>query len=56
VWVASARDGTVTRIDAETAEAADPVQAGEDPIGVAVGGGSVWTTNFRANTVTRIPA
>jgi YVTN family beta-propeller protein len=56
VWVASARDGTVTRIDATTAKAADPVEAGEDPIGIAVGGGSVWTTNFRADTVTRTPA
>ena len=56
VWVASARDGTVTRIDADTAEAAKPVEAGEDPIGIAVGGGSVWTTNFRDDTVTRTPA
>ena len=56
MWVASARDGTVTRIDADSAEAAKPVEAGEDPIGIAVGGGSVWTTNFRDDTVTRTPA
>jgi DNA-binding beta-propeller fold protein YncE len=56
VWVASARDGTVTRIDAASATAADPIEAGEDPIGIAVGGGSVWTTNFRAGTLTRTPA
>jgi YVTN family beta-propeller protein len=56
VWVASARDGTVTRIDVATAKAAEPIEAGEDPIGIAVGGGSVWTTNFRDDTVTRTPA
>ena len=42
MWVANAGDDTVTRIDAATAKAAgDPLAVGDDPIGVAVGGGSV---------------
>ena len=36
--------------------AGEPIEVGEDPIGIAVGGGAVWTTNFRDDTVTRTPA
>ena len=30
----------------------DPIAVGDDPIGIAVGGGAVWTANFRDGTVT----
>jgi YVTN family beta-propeller protein len=57
VWVANAGDDTVTRIDAATAKpVGKPLQVGDDPIGVAVGGGSVWTTDFRDDTLSRAPS
>ena len=96
VWVANAGDGTVSRIDPETAElvgapiggrreparargrrglgvgrerprrhgdadrsvvrggGGEPIRVGKDPIGIAAGGGAVWTANFHDDTVTRI--
>ena len=54
MWVADAGDGTVTRIDPAGKVAGEPIEVGEDPIGIAVGAGAVWTANFRAGTVTRI--
>ena len=30
------------------------IEPGDDPIGIAVGGGAVWTANFRDDTVTKI--
>ena len=32
----------------------DPIATGDDPTGIAVGAGAVWTANFRDGTVTRI--
>ena len=52
--MANAGDGTVTRIDPTGTVAGEPIEVGEDPIGIAVGAGAVWTANFRAGTVTRI--
>jgi YVTN family beta-propeller protein len=55
VWVADQDDGTVTRIDPETARAAgDPIEVGAGPSGVRTGGGLVWVTNQKDDTVTRI--
>ena len=33
---------------------ARPIETGDDPIGIAVGDGAVWTANFRDGTVTKI--
>ena len=34
--------------------AGEPIPTGDDPTGIAVGAGAVWTANFRDGTVTRI--
>jgi DNA-binding beta-propeller fold protein YncE len=45
----------VTRIDPVGGKVVgEPIAVGDDPIGIAVGAGAVWTANFRAGTVTRI--
>ena len=55
MWVANAGDDTVTRIDPETGEVVgEPIPVGDDPTGIAVGAGAVWTANFRDGTVTKI--
>ena len=55
MWVANAADDTVTRIDPAGGKVVgEPIAVGDDPIGIAVGAGAVWTANFRAGTVTRI--
>ena len=55
VWVANAADDTITRVDAASAEVVgDPIAVGDDPIGIAAGGGAVWATNFRADTMSRV--
>ena len=41
VWVANAGDDTLTRLDAASGEpVGDPTKVGDDPTGVAVGGGA----------------
>jgi streptogramin lyase len=47
---------TVTRIDAASSAFTEPIGVGQDPIGVAVGSGSVWVINQRSQTLTRIDA
>ena len=55
MWVANAGDDTVTRIDPASGKVVgEPIEVGDDPIGIAVGAGAVWTANFRAGTVTRL--
>ena len=55
MWVANAGDDTVTRIDPASGEVVgEPIETGDDPIGIAVGDGAVWTANFRDGTVTKI--
>ncbi len=46
--------GTVIRIDARTRKVTDTVEVGAEPVGVAIGEGAVWVTNFGANSVTPI--
>jgi YVTN family beta-propeller protein len=43
VWVANARDGTVSRVDPETLDV-ETIEVGGRPEDVAVGEGGVWVT------------
>jgi len=54
IWVTSARDGTLSAIDARSLETADRVRLGEGVSGVAIGAGSVWVSNPRAGEVLRV--
>lgn len=55
VWVTSAADGTLTRIDAQSGEVVgSPLRLGEGIGGVAVGEGSVWVTSPRTGEVLRV--
>jgi len=55
VWVANAADGTVSKIDLGSGEAAgDPIEVGPEPGAVAIGGEAVWVANNGDGTVTRI--
>ena len=46
--------GTVTRIDPSEQEVRDSIQVGENPTGIAVGGGAVWVVNSGGPSVSRI--
>jgi serine/threonine-protein kinase len=54
VWVSSASNGTVRRIDLGSAVAGEPVRVGGGPSGITVGGGVVWVANSRTDRVTRL--
>jgi DNA-binding beta-propeller fold protein YncE len=55
VWVTSARDGTLTRIDSATGVVSEPpLQLGRGIAGVAVGDRSVWVSSPRIGEVLRI--
>jgi DNA-binding beta-propeller fold protein YncE len=55
VWVTSAADGTLSRIDPEREEVVDaPLPIGAGVSGVAVGQGSVWVSSPRTGSVLRI--
>jgi DNA-binding beta-propeller fold protein YncE len=55
IWVTSARDGTLTRIGAQSGEVEGPsLQLGRGIAGVAVGEESVWVASPRSGDVLRI--
>jgi DNA-binding beta-propeller fold protein YncE len=55
VWVTSARDGTLTRVDADTGSVAgEPIRLERGIAGVAVGAESVWVASPRSGEVLRI--
>ena len=55
VWVASAAEGTVTRIDLESGErSGDPIEVGAEPGAVAVGESAVWVADNGEGAITRI--
>jgi YVTN family beta-propeller protein len=57
VWVANARNGSVTRIDSTTATVdGAPIDVGREPSAVAVGADTVWVANGRDDTVSRLDA
>ena len=46
MWVTSSIDGTVSRIDPDTAEVVDQIDVGGLPREVAVGADGVWVTAY----------
>ena len=55
MWVANAKDNTVSQIDPKTNRVVGrAIPVGDDPIGIAFGNGAVWTANHQDGTVTRI--
>ncbi|HEY7255828.1 MAG TPA: protein kinase [Solirubrobacterales bacterium] len=55
VWVTSAADGTLTRIDPQTGQIAGrPLQLGRGISAVAVGRSSVWVSSPRTSSVLRV--
>jgi DNA-binding beta-propeller fold protein YncE len=55
VWVTSAADGTLSRIDPKAGEALEPpLPVGVGVSGVAVGEGSVWVSSPRTGKVLRV--
>lgn len=54
VWVASAHDGRVHRIDPATLQVVASPQVGRMPLGVAVGEGAVWVANRGDESVARV--
>lgn len=54
VWVASAHDGRVHRIDPTTMEVVAEPQVGRMPLGVTVGEGAVWVANRADESVARV--
>ncbi|MDQ3720655.1 MAG: serine/threonine-protein kinase, partial [Actinomycetota bacterium] len=53
-WVASARAGTLTPIDARSGSPGEAVQVGSNPDSVTSAKGSVWVTNTGDGTVSRV--
>jgi YVTN family beta-propeller protein len=57
VFVSDKSNNTVTRIDSRTTERlGEPTQVGNRPRGLAEAAGSIWVTNSRDDTVSRIDA
>ena len=54
IWVLSAGDGTVQRINPSTHAVAQTITVGHDPRGLAITGDDLWVTNSADRTVTRI--
>jgi streptogramin lyase len=55
IWVSSERDGTLTRLDPESARpVGEPLQLARGISGVAVGAGSVWVSNPPRGEILRI--
>ena len=53
VWVANQRDGTVSRVDADTRQIRT-IDVGGDPSALAFGGGSVWVATGERRGVSQI--
>jgi YVTN family beta-propeller protein len=53
VWVANRRDGTVSRVDADTRQITT-IDVGGDPSALAFGGGSLWVTSAERRGVAQI--
>jgi YVTN family beta-propeller protein len=54
VWIASADDDTVSRIDDRSVQRTDQIAVGDRPGDVAFGENDVWVTNTATGTVSRI--
>jgi YVTN family beta-propeller protein len=56
VWVATAAQGTVSRVDPATNTVTTTIQVGRDPIRLVAGFGSIWVANNTEQTISRIDA
>jgi YVTN family beta-propeller protein len=54
IWVTSADDHSVSRIDPVTKARVQTITVGSSPSGIAVGNGAVWVANSLDGTVSRI--
>jgi DNA-binding beta-propeller fold protein YncE/predicted Ser/Thr protein kinase len=54
VWVTSAADGTLSRIDPRTRQVISRQRVGKGASGVTIGAGSVWVSNPRTGTILRL--
>jgi YVTN family beta-propeller protein len=54
VWVASADDNSVSRVDPKTNTVKQTIPVGDGPSGIAVGGGFVWVANSLSTSVSQI--
>ena len=54
VWVANARNDTVTKIDIETGDTVDVFDAGDTPMALTFDGDHVWAANWREGTISKI--
>jgi DNA-binding beta-propeller fold protein YncE/predicted Ser/Thr protein kinase len=54
VWVTSAAEGTLTRVDPQTRAVVSKLRVGKGVSGVTIGAGSVWVSNPRTGTVLRL--
>ena len=55
VWIANRGDGTVVRLDPESAETVgQPLSVGSDAADVAVGPDTAWVADFGDSTVTEL--
>src|SRR4029078_13527417 len=54
VWVTSAADGTVDRIDVKTNTVSQTLPAGSSPVGIAFGDGTLWVADRVGAALLRI--
>lgn len=54
IWVAGYNDGSLTQIDAESAETVATIRVGQGPAAVVAGEGAVWVANDLDSTVSKI--
>ncbi len=54
VWVANRAAGTLARVDPQANKVAALIKVGEQPVWVAVAGGSAWVSSDEKKTVCRI--
>ena len=54
VWVANAREDTVSRLDPRSGAAVARIAVGHRPTGIAVASGAVWVANSVSGTLSRI--
>ena len=54
VWVTSAADGTLSKVDSDSRQVVGTTRVGKGVSGVAIGAGSVWVSNPRSGEVLRV--
>ena len=54
VWVTNQADGTVSRINVETNEVSQLLEAGSQPSGIAIGDGFLWIVDTVGAALLRI--